>query len=38
MDDVEKKDMTKLNTMAYINPFERFCDDISELKRMSRSE
>ena len=38
MEAVEKKDMTELNTMAYSHPFERFCDDISELRRMSRSE
>jgi len=38
MDAVEKNDMTELNTLAYSHPFERFCDDISELKRMSWSE
>jgi len=38
MDAIEKKDLTALNTLVYCHPFERFCDDISELKRMLRSE
>jgi len=38
MDAVKKKDLTALNTLAYIHPFEHFCNDLSELKRMSRSK
>jgi len=32
MDAVKKKDLTTLNTLAYSHPFQRFCDDLSELK------
>jgi len=38
MDAIENGNMSQLMEMVYEQPFERFCDDISEIKRMSRSE